>query len=109
MKKRQVIRKPIKKKIPEKEIAPTFYRTKEYSDKRLEIMGLVLEAFKKNALTEKPEIESIEQGLEKLKNHKTQIKYLSLSRESKKALTDFCEAWIKKCNSYIKRNKGVKK
>lgn len=109
MKKRQAIRKSIKKKIAEKKIAPTFYITKEYSERKLKIMGSVLEAFEKSTFTRKPEIKNIEQGLKKLENHKKQIADSILSRDAKKALTDFCEEWIKKCNSYIERNKGVKK
>lgn len=109
MKKRPAIRKPIKKKIVEKKIEPTFYITKEYSEQKLKIMSSVIEAFEKSTFTRKPKIENIEQGLKKLENHKKQIAGSSLSRDAKKALIDFCEDWIKRCNSYIERNKGVKK
>lgn len=95
--------KPIKK-----EAVPTFYRTKEYTEQRHQITSVAFHAFEKNPLTKQPAIKNIEKGLMQLKKSHIEIKNSHLSKNAKENLLDFCNVWIKNCENYIKRNKGVK-
>lgn len=86
---------------------PKFYVTPEYTAYKGKIWGSILEAYKENTVTKKPDIKNIEKGIKILEKHQTQIAAgnYGISREAKIDLLDYCNKWIKEYKNYIKRNK----